>query len=797
VLLSRGAALLIFAATVSVPRVVSTQTVTPRAAGEGATIRGSVHDPTGAPLQAVRVGLTGPVNHVTHTVADGSFTFPTLPAGDYEIVTSLTGFASATRAARVGPGDSQFVALTMWVQILEQVRVTAAKTGERDAQDTAMAVSVLPGPELERSRVETIEDAARLAPSVTFSQNTGFAQLTIRGIGTNAVFTGSDPSSAVYIDGVYLARPAMALTDLLEVERLEVLRGPQGTLYGRNAVGGAVNVITSDPGNEVSAAARLVAGNFDTWRSQARLSGPLVQGRVLGSMAIQRGVSRGFVRDVHQRDQYLGADDVWAARGKARFLLNAANEVMVSADVTHADPTPLTYAKVLAVKPGFQVDNPADLHEVRTSTTAVSRSLHYGASLRFVTSPTPRTTITSLTAYRKLDYDVIVDTDITELDLTESDTHEIHHQWSEELTITHRQPRASWLAGVFLFDDRDWQESRIRLGGPRLENRLNPTVETSARAMFGQMQLSITPRASATAGLRYTHEDKTMQNSGYLSTLDAPVTRVPGSEYAYADTLSQSAWSPRFGVELHHGSRTLSYVTASRGFKSGGFNITANEPGRGFAPEWAWSYEAGIKTTSAGGRARVNLAGFYTDYSNLQVQIAIRPGVLDISNAAAATIRGVEAEAVSDLGRGLRAGGYVNWLDARYDRYVAVGVGGIIGDVAGRRLNNAPQWSGRAWLEWSRRAWRSATLSIVSDVLWQTTAFFTPFNDAVQRQAPYALVNVSGEFRPARAPWALTVYARNLADHSYITGTFSSPPPAIGGRPGPPRQIGVALALGR
>jgi iron complex outermembrane receptor protein len=316
VLLSRGAALLIFAATVSVPRVVSTQTVTPRAAGEGATIRGSVHDPTGAPLQAVRVGLTGPVNHVTHTVADGSFTFPTLPAGDYEIVTSLTGFASATRAARVRPGDSQFVALTMWVQILEQVRVTAAKTGERDAQDTAMAVSVLPGPELERSRVETIEDAARLAPSVTFSQNTGFAQLTIRGIGTNAVFTGSDPSSAVYIDGVYLARPAMALTDLLEVERLEVLRGPQGTLYGRNAVGGAVNVITSDPGNEVSAAARLVAGNFDTWRSQARLSGPLVQGRVLGSMAIQRGVSRGFVRDVHQPDQYLGADDVWAARGR-------------------------------------------------------------------------------------------------------------------------------------------------------------------------------------------------------------------------------------------------------------------------------------------------------------------------------------------------------------------------------------------------------------------------------------------------------------------------------------------------
>jgi iron complex outermembrane receptor protein len=795
-------AFLLFVWIVADPRVASAQTVTPRdglisAAETRSAIRGSVHDSTGAPLADVSVGLTGPADRVASTGADGSFEFDNLPAGDYQIVATLSGFAPVTRTLRVVRGDTTIVAFTLSVQFLEQVRVTATKTGEHDAQATPIAMSVLPARDVERLQAHTVEDVVRQAPSVMFSQNTGFAQLTIRGIGTNAVFTGSDPSSAVYVDGVYLARPAMVLTDFLDLERLEVLRGPQGTLYGRNAVGGALNVITTTPTNDAHASVRLVAGNFDALRAEGRLSGPIVPDRLLGSVALQRGVARGFVRDVDHRDQFLGGKDVWAARGKVRIVLSGANEIVVSADATHEDPTPLTYAKVLAVKPGFEVDNPADLHQVRTSTTAESRNLQYGTAVRFVMQPTPRTTVTSLTAFRKLDYDVLVDTDITELDLTESDTHEIHHQWSEEVTITHRRPRVSWLAGVFLFGDRDWQLSSIRLGGPRLENRLNPTVKTNSRAVFGQTQLSITPRVSVTAGLRYTREHKTIHNQGQLFTLDAPFAQVADSAYAFADAMSRTAWTPKFGFELQSGEHTLAYASASRGFKSGGFNITTTEPGRGFAPEWAWTYEAGVKTAVAGGRARLNVASFYTDYSNLQVQIAVRPGVLDISNAAAATIKGVEIETVSDVGSGVRVGGYVNWLDARYDRYTAVGVGGITGDAAGHRLNNAPQWSSRAWVEWRRETRRAGALSVLSEVVWQSTSFFTPFNDRVQRQPAYALVNVHAETRPTHGPWTVGVYARNLANRDYITGTFSSPPPVIGGRPGPPRQFGVEVTLGR
>ena len=137
-----------------------------------------------------------------------------------------------------------------------------------------------------------MEHLAGLVPSVTFSQNTGFAQLTIRGIGTNVVFAGSDPSSAVYLDGVYLARPAGLLADFLDLERVEVLRGPQGTLYGRNVVGGAVNVISRLPTDDAETSVRLTAGSPGEVRADARVSGPLVRGRVMGSVAFLRGRAR-------------------------------------------------------------------------------------------------------------------------------------------------------------------------------------------------------------------------------------------------------------------------------------------------------------------------------------------------------------------------------------------------------------------------------------------------------------------------------------------------------------------------
>ena len=221
----------------------------------------------------------------------------------------------------------------------------------------------------------------------------------------------------MYLDGVYLARPAMVFAQFLDLDRIEVLRGPQGTLYGRNAVGGAVNLIPRPPTNDFQAAARLTAGNFGELRTDARLSGPLKRDRVMGAVAFARGVRDGFVRDLEHPDRPLGSDDVTAARGQLQVVFDRRTNLLLSTDVDHQGGVPLTYNKVLAAKPGYQFDNPPAFHDVRSALLSWGDTLHYGASARLTTALTPATTLVSLTAFRALDYEFYADSDSTELDL--------------------------------------------------------------------------------------------------------------------------------------------------------------------------------------------------------------------------------------------------------------------------------------------------------------------------------------------------------------------------------------------
>ena len=173
-----------------------------------ARVSGSVVDATGSPLAGVTVTLRGPVGGSTETNAVGRFDFPALDAGSYELTAALRGFAPGRHPVTVATGEHATVSITLTVLMLDQAVVTASKTGEADAQRLPMAVSVVGSRDIDRLQDRTVEDIAGRAPNVFFTQNTGLAQVTIRGIGTNAVFAGSDPSTAVYLDGVYLARPA-------------------------------------------------------------------------------------------------------------------------------------------------------------------------------------------------------------------------------------------------------------------------------------------------------------------------------------------------------------------------------------------------------------------------------------------------------------------------------------------------------------------------------------------------------------------------------------------------------------
>jgi iron complex outermembrane receptor protein len=768
----------------------------PSAAQQPGHFQGTVYDQTGGVLAAVTVTMRGPITRETKSDAAGRFEFRSLPAGDYDLSAVLKGFEPASREIRIHPGETVSLSVTLLVYVLEHTVVTAARTGATDVQTVPLAISAVGDTELTRIPIRTVEQAAAMVPAVTFTQNGTFGQLSIRGIGTNAVNAGADPSSAIYLDGVYLARPAMAFVSFLDVDRVEVLRGPQGTLYGRNAVGGALNMISKPPTNEFQASARVSTGNLGDLRADGRVSGALKRDRVLGSVAFSRGVRDGYVRDLNHPEHPLGGDDATAARGQLQVFFGRS-DLLFSGDAHDQDGTLLTFNKVLQVKPGFAVDNPSDLHEVRTSTMASSRTQQSGVFARLTTAITSSISMVSLTAFRKLDNKFIVDADVTELHLLTTDLHERQHQWSQELTLSHRRPRLTWVTGVFLFDEVEHQRVWVDQYQSRTQVQLDPRVDATSAAVFGQTTVGVTRRLSVTGGLRYSRERKNIDNAGGLYTLDPPMTVVGDSDYDYTDSILHRAWTPKVGVELALPGNALAYGSATRGFKSGGFNLSSTEPGRGYAPEYAWSYEGGLKTPLMNGRARLNVAVYEMHYSNLQVQTPIGIGVFDIRNAAAATIRGVELETAARLGHGFDAGGHVAWLDATYDQYTAVAIGGITADVAGNRLNNAPEWSGRAWVEWTGGFGRSRQLTFTADATAQSTVYYTPFNDRIQRQSPFGVLGARVEYAPSHRRWSINAYARNLTDTDYIMATFATSPAAFGGRPAESRHIAIEFTVRR
>ena len=760
-------------------------------------VAGVVLDQTGAPLEGVtiRLGASGVDDRETRTDRSGRFEFRSVPPGTYSFVAEHDGFAPVQRAVLVGASAVEPLSITMAVAVLEQTIVTAAKAGAGDAHALPMAVSAVSNADLARLDTRTLEHAVALMPAVTFTQNSSFGQLSIRGIGTNAVNAGTDPSAAIYLDGVYLARPGMVFVDFLDLDRVEVVRGPQGTLYGRNAVGGALNLISRTPTNDLSLSARVTAGSFGEMRAEARASGAVKRDRIMGSVAFARGVRDGYVRDLEHADNPLGGDDLTSARAQVRVVFDRRADLLVSADVSDQDGTLLTYSKVLQVKPGFTVDNPAALHEVRASTPASSALTQTGAAVRLTSALSASTSLVSLTAYRTLDNRFVADADITELPLTITDLHERQHQWSEELTISHQRSRLSAVAGLFFFTEDDHQRVQVPQQQAGIQVLLDPRVEATSAAIFGQTTIGLTDAWSLTAGLRHTRERKAIDNFGGRYTLDATPAPVPGSIYDYTDTIAHTAWTPKFGVErkLPLG---IAYVSAARGFKSGGFNLSSAQPGRGYGPESAWSYEGGVKTNLLNGRARLAISVFDMKYADLQVQTPIGIGVFDIRNAAAATIRGVELETTARVTADLSAGGHVAWLDATYDRYVAVALGGVTGDVSGNRLNNAPEWSGRAWVEWTHRI-GSRRVAFAADASAQSTVYYTPFNDTIQRQRPYGLLGARIDYGPGDRRWSMGAYVRNVTDTGYIMATFATSVAAYGGRPGPSRQFGIQFSVHR
>lgn len=678
--------------------------------------------------------------------------------------------------------------------ILEEIKVTATRTGTSNMQETPLAVTAVDGKFIDNRVITDLRDIGPLVPGLMVGENTGAAQLYIRGVGSNNVFAGSEPSVGLYVDGVYVARPIGMLSNFLDVERIEVLRGPQGDVYGRNATGGAINIISRTPDLQTTSV-RVQAGygTYNQATLDGAVGGPLIKDKLAASVSAQYSAHDGYRENIVDGVPDVDTQQSFSIRGQLLVASSDRLRLLVRGDYTRERYIPYGYHAFLEPVAAPLADSLFDDYSrVAHNFASTGQRDGWGTSLEIEWTLSDAWSVTSLASLRGTHYRLELDTDGTELDLIRSFLEEQQQQFSEELTLRGDLGGVQLLVGAYFFDeDNDMAGSDLRLIAAGFSRRPAPVLATKATALYANVSYVFSERLSADFGLRYSRETKDYEKHDGLFTLDTMEKFV---ELSFEkETITDSVTTPKLGLNYKVSEDFFLYAKATRGFKSGGFNFTAAERG-GFQPETLWAYEIGSKISLADNRIHLNSALFHYDYNDLQVQAFIVPGTADITNAASATVSGAELELRAAVTDSFELSGYIAYLDADYEDYPEAPIaGGGSVDASGNALNNAPTWSA-SFAAIYRQQIAAGTLFLEADLSWVTDIFFTVDNNAVETQRGYALVNMSARYEWADGRYAATLWARNIFDQHYVNGSAAFPP-SRAGRAGAPATFGVRLSF--
>ncbi|KRB82406.1 hypothetical protein ASE00_10080 [Sphingomonas sp. Root710] len=590
---------------------------------------------------------------------------------------------------------------------VEDIVVTARKREER-LQDVPVAISALSGSSLLQRGSTDIRAVATLSPGVFYrAADRRVPSLYIRGIGTRSFTDEADASIGTFVDGVYIARFSSALQDLFDVERVEVLKGPQGTLFGRNTIGGALNIVTRSPTDEFHAQVNA----SHTWNQEFGGTGVTVSGLVSGPIAerVKAQVSAsysdadGVMKIVNTGRTGNGGRNA-TVRGKLIFDLSDDAKLTLNSDYYDSHDETSVYRSndvdgrrptILLVRPG--ATSPVDPNPYKVTQTPGVKGVQRdggGVSLTGDFS-TDAVDITTITAYRKAKLFGPVDFDGTSLDLWLVTTESKQDQFSQEIRFSSKTDGPltfgnflKWTFGAYYFTENVHQDytynygvdsSLVALpppsgtGGTPITWVSTENIDVRSYALFGQVTLNFTDALSLDLGGRYTKDKK-----DYVA---QAVTSAPGiyrSNFTQPASRSWSAFDPTAILSYKINRSVLAYASYSRGFKSGAYQLAPATPllaTQAAKPERMTAYQAGLKSDLLGGRMRLNIAGFYYKYSNIQVQrTVLLPGqtttISLLSNGAKSTLKGFEVDGQFVFTRGLRAEYGYSYLDAKYDSYI-------------------------------------------------------------------------------------------------------------------------------
>lgn len=686
--------------------------------------------------------------------------------------------------------------------------VVTAERRTTNVQTTAMAVSAFSAEALERSQVDNIEDLSQLVPNVNFGQQFGNARIAIRGVGFDTISPGSEARVAYHLDGVYISRPSAGLAGFYDVDRIEVLRGPQGTLYGRNATAGSVNIISRAPDETPDGYGRVTVGSHGRIETEGAFGGGLADG------VAARFAFRSERRDGYGENLATGedADNRDTLSGRFRLRAEPTDRLRMdliadyhqeddSSNVLHyfgagnPNRTPVGIAFGGRVSPNY--------HDIYSDVASTNERENWGVQgqIRYDLSDT--LTLNSLTAYRETEYRTQTDLDATDAPLTYYGQHENADQFTQELQLSGEFGRVNFITGAYYFrEDIDSGltvpfNHRILGGADRIVQGqdIGGQTETRAWALFGQADYALTPDLKLVLGLRYSKEDKHLDEYAQFDLVRTydPANPVIPSRTQSLDA-SWSAFTPKVTVEYQPADNLFLYGTVSRGFKSGGFNVGGMQ--QPFEPEMIWNYEAGLKADWLDRRLRTNLSAFYYDYSDLQVTKVVN-NVITTVNAAAAMIRGVEGEINWLATDNLRFDASFSLTDSEYRDFATsdparAGLGVI--DLSGNQLSQAPGYTLFVAGQYDIPTETAGVFSPRVEVSATDKVYFNAFNRDVASQPAYTLVNLLVNWESPSGNWTASAFVRNLADEEYIASAFvgtSLLADPVVGVAGPPRTWGL------
>jgi iron complex outermembrane receptor protein len=700
---------------------------------------------------------------------------------------------------------------------LEEITVTARRVTE-NLQDTPLAITALTGDALADRQVFSTDVLDQVVPNLQFGDNAALAgnnhssQVFIRGIGQTDPTSTVDPGVGLYIDDVYMGSAVGGTMELRDVESVQVLRGPQGTLFGRNTIGGAILISTKDPGDEFGGTVRAGLG-----------ADSLLDGFVALNAPFSSAVKARFALGIRKQDGYvtrpdgtdLGDSNVFTGSMKWLFTPSEKLRARVAVDYTKADEngSPLVFAAINEAAtfprvasqdagcPGvvFPASGPVPMladdrcaNDLQArgpfrnngSTPLESWLENWGASVNLAYRMSDVLELVSITAWREIEWRGARDADNTPLTILNTFYDVRGDQFSEELQLTYESDALVGVVGLYYFEQTSDDSATVELNPPPpgiQRDSDDNQVDNQSWAAFTQWTFDFTDRLAGTIGARYTEDDKGARPDQFdYATPD--VKQVPVRWYR--DTFS--SFTPSGSLSFRWNDAAMSYVSYSEGFKGGGWNshfnsvLTAEQQSalHEFDPEQARTVELGTKLDLARRTVRLNLAVFSSDYEDMQLTYRgpAPNGVAPfITNAGKTSIDGAEAELTWAPVAPLLVDASVGFLDATIDELGNIPFAVLPPDlVEGNRLPFAPEWTYHLGLQYTAHA---GALEIVPrvDASYQAETFFDASNTReIAQDDAVTTVNASVQVRGAGAKWRIIAGVNNATDETYpIAGNSS------------------------